>query len=123
MKESRKEQLSEKIRRTQEQMAKLKKADMQLKKQLADEKQKDLKAWQASVLKGIGSVLEKKAGKEYWDRVTSDEVIKMISDGLTGTLRELGNIQAGWHHFIFPCNRLNYSYNVLYTVVIKEALL
>lgn len=88
MKESRKEQLSEKIRRTQEQMAKLKKADMQLKKQLADEKQKDLKAWQASVLKGIGSVLEEKAGKEYWDRVTSDEVIKMISDGLTGTLRE-----------------------------------
>ena len=77
MKESRKEQLSEKIRRTQEQMAKLKKADMQLKKQLADEKQKDLKAWQASVLKGIGSVLEEKAGKEYWDDVSVAELERM----------------------------------------------
>ena len=84
MKENRKEQLSEKIRRTQEQMEKLKKADMQLKRQLAAEKQKDLKAWQASVLKGIGSVLEEKAGKEYWETVTTDEIIRMISDGIKG---------------------------------------
>ena len=88
MKENRKELLSEKIRRTQEQMEKLKKADMQLKKQLANEKQKDLKAWQEALLKGISPVLEKRAGKEYWEKVTTDEVIKAMVDGITGAGRE-----------------------------------
>ena len=80
MEENRKERLSEKIRKTQEQMEKLRKTDAELKRQLANEKQKELKAWQASLLKEIGSILEKKAGKEYWETIPVEEVIKALAE-------------------------------------------
>ena len=88
MKENRKELLSEKIRRTQEQMEKLKKADMQLKKQLANEKQKDMKAWQAALLRSIAPLLEKRAGKEYWETMTVEEITQALSEKFRGREEE-----------------------------------
>lgn len=73
------EKLTQQIRRNAEMMERLRRTEQDLKKRLSEQKRKEKESWQTELLKKIDYELLASVDKEYWELVSPDDIVRMIS--------------------------------------------